>query len=222
MHLKSYMPGYTVPLPIVTSSPSFSQPTSPITSFPPTSAIDSVHGLSRKRSYNHSMDLGDGRDPNYTRGDRQIKQMRRSGGRDSFTGRGGRGGFSAAQPNIGGHQPVQAGFPPLPFPPPPPGMNLDDPMAMMTAMQAMGLPPLPGLPPFPPPGSGSPPPFPAFGGINSPPIDPPGKHKINARCRDYDTKGFCTRGNTCPFQHGNEVVVPDQGGNLVCMIITFF
>lgn len=27
------------------------------------------------------------------------------------------------------------------------------------------------------------------------------------RCSDYDTKGFCVKGNTCPFEHGNDHVV---------------
>ena len=85
-------------------------------------------------------------------------------------------------------------------------MNLEDSLAMMQTLQAMGLPPLP----FPPPSSGSPPPFSSYGGHGSQ-NGALGKHVIDARCRDYDTKGFCTRGNTCPFQHGNEVVVPDQG-----------
>jgi len=31
---------------------------------------------------------------------------------------------------------------------------------------------------------------------------PPGRKR--QRCRDYDTKGYCSRGNTCPFQHGDD------------------
>jgi hypothetical protein len=27
------------------------------------------------------------------------------------------------------------------------------------------------------------------------------------RCQDYDTKGFCVRGSTCPFYHGNDRIV---------------
>ena len=30
----------------------------------------------------------------------------------------------------------------------------------------------------------------------------PLKNRINVRCRDFDTKGFCERGNRCPFDHG--------------------
>lgn len=202
------MPGYIPRQPLTSTSTPFSQPTSPTSSFAPNGALNGVNGLSRKRSYNQSTGAGDGRDSNNGRGERQIKQMRRG------SGRGGRGGYQPPPIHHGGPSPTQPGIPALPFPPPPPGMNLDDPIAMMQAMQAIGLPPLPGMPPFPQPGSGSPPPFPAFRGQSSSASSPPGKHKINARCRDYDTKGFCTRGNTCPFQHGNEMVVPDQGKDL--------
>ena len=212
---KSYLPGYIPPQPVITSSPSFSQPTSPTAPYPHDGTPNGTHGLSRKRSYNESIGSGENRDPGYGRGERYTKQMRRGGGgRDSISGRGGRGNY---QPSHFGHavpSPAPPGLPALPFPPPPPGMNLDDSLAMMQAMQAIGLPPLPGLPPFPQPASGSPPPFPASGGFNSSMSSPPGKHKINSRCRDYDTKGYCTRGNTCPFQHGNEMIVPDQGKGL--------
>ena len=78
-------------------------------------------------------------------------------------------------------------------------------MAAIMAMQAMGLPPLPGMPPF--PSSTSPPPVPQYGQGS------PGqsvKNKINSRCRDYDTKGICTRGANCPFIHENSIVMPDQ------------
>ena len=209
------MPGYTPLQPINTASPPFAQPTSPAASFPQNGDLNGANGLSRKRSYNQSVGGGDGRDSGYGRGERQIKQMRRGGGRDSFSSRGGRGAYQPPPIHHGGPSPTHAGLPGLPFPPPPPGMNLEDPMAMMQAIQAMGLPPLPGMPPFPQPESGPPPPFPAYGGRNPSASSPPGKHKINARCRDYDTKGFCTRGNTCPFQHGNEMVVPDQGKKLI-------
>ena len=209
--MKSYTPGYTPIQPTTTSIPPFTQLTSPVSPFPQSGPLNDINGLSRKRSYNQSIGTGDNRDVGYGRGERQIKQMRRGGNRDSFSGRGGRGGYHPPPINHGGASSTQPSLPALPFPPPPPGMNLDDPMAMMQAMQAMGLPPLPGMPPFPQSGSGSPPPFPAYGAPSSSASTPPGKQKINARCRNYDTQGFCTRGNTCPFQHGNEVVVPDQG-----------
>jgi hypothetical protein len=30
--------------------------------------------------------------------------------------------------------------------------------------------------------------------------------KRRQRCRDYDTKGYCARGNTCMFEHGNDSI----------------
>lgn len=32
------------------------------------------------------------------------------------------------------------------------------------------------------------------------------------RCRDYDEKGFCMRGDQCKFDHGTDAVVLDEGG----------
>lgn len=40
-------------------------------------------------------------------------------------------------------------------------------------------------------------------GINQFLQQPPAGRK-RQRCRDYDTKGYCSRGNTCPFQHGDD------------------
>jgi hypothetical protein len=31
------------------------------------------------------------------------------------------------------------------------------------------------------------------------------------RCRDYDTKGFCARGNSCKFEHGQDSIYVPQG-----------
>ena len=84
-----------------------------------------------------------------------------------------------------------------------PSFDPNDPVAAMIAMQALGMP----LPPL--PGAGSPT---SFGprGMQSKPMGS-GKNRIDARCRDYDTKGFCLRGIACPFNHGdNQVVVPGQ------------
>ncbi len=99
------------------------------------------------------------------------------------------------------------------MPLPPPGLPFDpnDPVMAMMTLQAMGLPPLPGIPPVPPvPRATS---YPGYGEQRSPGSDPPMKNKIGARCRDYDTKGFCARGNLCPFEHGNDhIVVSSQDG----------
>jgi hypothetical protein len=63
-------------------------------------------------------------------------------------------------------------------------------MALMAMMAAFGQ-ALPGMPPLP-----------AF--------DP---EASNTRCADYDTKGICTAGSLCPYQHGldYETVGPQQG-----------
>ena len=80
----------------------------------------------------------------------------------------------------GGQPPQQYGMPqmPAPFPGMPP-IDPNNPMATLFAMQqALGL--FPGLP------NGTP---------------------TAQRCRDYDTKGFCAAGMSCPYGHGNDPVV---------------
>ncbi|TVY42912.1 putative RNA-binding protein [Lachnellula occidentalis] len=159
-------------------------------------------GDSRKRSYNDRGD-GDSQDRGFQGGDpngRMYKQPRRGarGGFDGFNGRGGFPGGRGSPMNIQGLPPPQ-GFPNMPgMPSPPPGMppfDSNNPMATMLAMQAMGFP----LPSFPTPGS------PGVGG----PPRPHNMHPKKQRCRDYDQKGFCARGNTCMFEHGeNSIFVP--------------
>lgn len=121
-------------------------------------------------------------------------------GRGGYEPRGGRGGFSGNRPppmNFP-NMPPQPGFPmmpPMPSPPMgmPPGMPFFDPrepMAGLEAMLSMGLPMsvLQGIPQ----GDSSPPPR-----QNSPP---------KPKCRDYEVKGFCARGNTCPYEHGQHSI----------------
>lgn len=58
----------------------------------------------------------------------------------------------------------------------------------MEAFMALGM-PVPGVgPPLP-----------------SPVSSRGGRQRRSRRCRDFDTKGFCSRGATCPYDHGNEV-----------------
>lgn len=75
-------------------------------------------------------------------------------------------------------------------PTPPPGMPPFDPgnpLASLHVMyQAMGMIP-PGFP--------APPGAPSFAN---------GSGSGHNRCRDYDTKGFCTRGASCPYEHGED------------------
>ena len=35
------------------------------------------------------------------------------------------------------------------------------------------------------------------------------------RCRDYDEKGFCLRGDLCKFDHGSDAVVLEDAGGKV-------
>ena len=188
-------------------------------------------GHRRKRSYNEQ----DGGSPGIDRrsphgsspsGERAFKQLRRGaprGGRfDSFGGRAGRPGSlgpmqgqdRVAAPITGLPQPAMPGFPGMLPPGPPFPFDSNDPVAALMAMQAMGFPPLPGLPGVPP----LPPPFPPAGfGPDPSTQTPPGPgsrptNRNRGRCKDYDEKGFCALGGTCPFDHGaDHMVVLGQG-----------
>jgi len=124
------------------------------------------------------------------------------GGLDANTGR---GGFQQPQlgvpaPNIPGQLsvPLPFGMPSVPpvgtFPPWMPPPNPNDPMAAFLAAQAVAA-------------WG----FPAGG--------PDGKldgekkiiKKVGERCKDYDEKGFCMKGDMCPYEHGvDHIVVQSQ------------
>ncbi|KAG8667258.1 hypothetical protein FPOAC2_12416 [Fusarium poae] len=80
--------------------------------------------------------------------------------------------------------------------PPRPDMSFD-PKAMEAFLQmgSMGL-PYPGMPNFPQQG---------FGGKS--------QSRKRGRCRDFDTKGFCSRGSTCPYDHGNESIFMPSGND---------
>lgn len=154
---------------------------------------------SRKRSYNDRGD-GDSQERGFMAGGdpRAYKQPRR--GRGGFGNDFGsaRGGHAAGRPpSMNFPQGPGAGFPVMPqMPSPPPGMpplDPNNPMAAIMAMQAMGF-PVPAMPGFPPASSSSPPPV-----------------VKKQRCRDYDTKGFCARGNACMFEHGNDSIYVPPG-----------
>lgn len=220
---KAFLAGSSMPKP-ESQSPPFTAPLGPSAAYGQLGGRGGFNGAgqqSRKRSYNDRQEEGNGADAHYNRGDRQMKQPRMGGARggrpDAFSGRGGRGGRPAHQsPSLPGlHSPAAMGFPGLL--PPPPAMPFDphDPLAAMLAMQqVMGFPPLPGLPL--PPQAGTTTGFPPFPAQNSPSSSAPPKQRINARCRDYDTKGFCARGNACPFEHGTDLIIaPGQPEGIV-------
>lgn len=101
----------------------------------------------------------------------------------------GRGGFDQR----GGQQQHQFQHPNEPqIPTPPPGMppfDPNNPMASFLAMQqAMSM--MQGLP-----------------------TAPLGQGQASPRCRDYDTKGFCSRGASCPYEHGGDPFVVPTDNN---------
>ncbi|MCJ1389679.1 hypothetical protein MMC18_002536 [Xylographa bjoerkii] len=209
---KAFMPGYVAPkVPAIAAQP-LSAPAGPAAY-----GSSGVRGggyaggaqQSRKRSYNDRHDERAGHDSHYGRGDRQMKSMRRG---DMSNGRG--GAFHGHPDRDFQHSmnmpdvpfPSSAGFPGMPMPPA--GMPFDpnDPIGAMLAMQAMGFPPLPGMPNLAQAVSPT-----GFSQAEARPFSGSptnGKSRIRPRCRDYDTKGFCTRGNSCPYEHGNHIVVP--------------
>lgn len=228
LHTRSYMPGH-VPLetpPLV--SHSYVAPTTSSITYPQAVTSNGAHvdsSQSRKRSYNDRSDETDVGDSHYGRGDRQMKQMRRGGSKNGraelFNAKGGRGAFSPyTTPPVPQETPLN--FPNMPVPPPGLPFDLNDPLTTMMALQTLGIPPFPGMPIQ--PQTGLQPSLPQtglqtnshqFGTHASPIAELSNKTKINARCRDYDTKGYCARGNSCPFEHGNDhVIVPGQDGRL--------
>lgn len=162
----------------------------------------------RKRSFNDEQSGAQAQGGQYNRGERTIKAPRGRRGRDDrFGARGGHGQSSPA--------PMTNSFPPpsggnMSLPPMPPGFPIfdpNDPMGAMMAFQAMGFPPMPGMPSQ--PQAGSPPVGRPSPGASLPP-------RIKQRCKDYDTKGFCVLGSTCPYEHGNDhLVAPGKAEGLL-------
>ena len=208
IHYKSYLPGAPPRIPPATFA--LAPPTGPSAHSYGNLGMGVPLGPqngSRKRSYNDRGD-GDAQDRGFQPGadsnGRLYKQPRRGGpaiGRGNFegfnpnNGRGG-GGFSGGRPspmNLQG-MPLQGFSGMAGMPSPPPGMppfDLNNPVAAMLAMQALGI-PVPGIPQ-------------AVSPVGRGPPGPPMTQK-KQRCRDYDIKGFCARGNTCMFEHGEHSI----------------
>ncbi len=203
---QSYLPGAIPPR---RPSLPFSPPSGP--SGVPYGIPVGPQNSSRKRQYNdrfaidaQNRGFAQGGDPN----GRLYKQPRRGGptigrgGFDNFPPRGGGGGYNTSRPPPLNLPPAVPGqlFPGMPSPPP--GMPPFDPnnsMAALLAMQAMGF-SIPG---------------PGFQGGSPVAGSPPGPimTSYKPRCRDYDQKGFCARGNTCNFEHGDHPIwVPPGRG----------
>ncbi|KAI9798496.1 MAG: hypothetical protein M1833_004763 [Piccolia ochrophora] len=230
---KSYLPGAAAGS--IFNEPSASiPPTSPAQQLPyepagliPNGGARGRPNGSRKRSYNEreGSETNDGRDPHYApnTADRIHKQARRGGLRNGRGENMDNRGRRSLGPQLGqGPDAVGAGVPglsqspPLAFPgmpPPPPGFpfNPNDPLAAVMAMQAMGFPSLPPMSPFSP--TGSPAALAADVGTRRPPsgVKTTPERKNGKRCRDYDEKGFCAMGGTCPYEHGlDHIIVPGQ------------
>ncbi|KAK3688542.1 hypothetical protein B0T22DRAFT_156913 [Podospora appendiculata] len=153
---------------------------------------------SKKRSYNDRGDVADTNGGDSRFGPRAYKQVRRGTGHDFANGGRGRGGRAQdANSGFRGGAPLPPGFAQLPpgFPPIPPPGGLFDPNDLNHAMNAMfeGLQPMrmatsPVL------------------NFSSQARGPPLGQQRRRRCRDYDTKGYCARGNTCMFEHGDDSI----------------
>ena len=212
IHTKPYSPRNLVLQSDSSSSPAFSAPLGPAGAYRSLGAERALHGdfqESRKRSYNDGQQEGSEIDPQYARDERQAKQMRRGGrgGRaDAVALRNGRGGFQEIPPTGSSAAPMN--FQSMPIPP---SLDSNDPLATFMAMQAMGLPLLPGMPPL--PQAGPPNIYPQFGGQNLSSLHGQRMNLFKERCRDYDEKFYCERGDACPYEHGTDrLVASSQDG----------
>ena len=221
IHTKTYSSRNSIFQSDTSSSPSFSAPLGPAGAYRSLGAGRSLHGESqgsRKRSYNDGQEEGPGLDPQYARDERQVKQMRRGGrgGRaDAVTPRNGRGYF---QDSIFPHavsSTAPLSFQSMPIPPP---FDSNDPLAAIMAMQAMGLPPLPGMPPL--PQTGQPNIYPRFGGQNLSSSHGQRINFLRERCRDYDERFYCEKGDACPYEHGTDRLVASSQDGRVSISLT--
>lgn len=208
IHTSSYSSRKFVPQSVPSTSPTLPASSGTVGAYGLLGTSRGLHGEfqgSRKRSYNDDQEEGPAFDPHYSRGERQLKQMRRGGrgGRtDAFTPRNGRGGFPDSIYSQAGSSPAPLSFPSMPMPPP---FDPNDPLAAIIAMQAMGLPSLPGMLPL--PQTGSPSIYPKFGGQSPSSLHGPQRKPERERCRDYDEKFYCERGDACPYEHGTDRLV---------------
>ncbi|KAK4985920.1 hypothetical protein LTR50_005646 [Elasticomyces elasticus] len=168
---------------------------------------------SRKRGYTDwdATEPANEWDAQYGRGpgaERPQKQMRRGGDRRQDQ-RGGR----PSQPSPMAHNmtpmaamsPHASALPTMPTPPPGmPPLDPNNPFGALLAMQAMGF-PLSGMPNMPFAGSPT--------GLSLAQPNHPYR-RAGQRCHDYDNKGFCARGASCPYDHGNDAVIATPGMNI--------
>lgn len=187
---RSYLPGGGLPRPGPAAVPPQGLPYDDL----PVSVGAPAQNGSRKRAFHDRGDvqMQDAADY-YSNNTRSYKQPRRGRGGRMDEANGFRtglatGGFQAASayqlsPTYGASTPgaQQQPFDPNNFDP-------NNPLEAMMRLQAMGVP----LPPLPP--------FPGQQQLSGPP------QRRRQRCRDYDTKGYCARGNSCMFEHGTDSI----------------
>ncbi|KAI5862006.1 hypothetical protein GGS23DRAFT_574126 [Durotheca rogersii] len=219
---RSYLPGAPPAPPIVRQTvPPPSMPTAtsvpsseykPRLPFGPAAMASPIgQGASRKRAF-HDRDDGDvdiilnGRGP--VTGPQSYKQLRRGGGYSQRGGRfddpyGPRAQRGYPNPYQMPSGPSNFGpLPPLPFEPSQHGQNMppidaNSILENMQRLQQLGI-PIPDVPNLPKP---------VYSGFA-----PPSSRRRKQRCRDYDTKGYCSRGSNCMFEHGSEsLFVPSLG-----------
>ena len=193
LQTRSYIPGY-VPAAVTTPSPYAALP-KPVRSSVPVATSGSGQGAlqgTRKRSFNEAQENGNELDMHYARGYLHFMLLRWGGLGCGGNSRGWGGHSDAPDTKSLGYGndfnvPMQLSngpmeeYPQIPF-------DMSDPFAAMAAFQAMGLPGMPQMP-------------------QMSPTNSTGK----TRCPDYDTVGFCARGNACPYQHGpDHMVFPNQ------------
>ncbi|KAI1267123.1 hypothetical protein F5Y18DRAFT_379049 [Xylariaceae sp. FL1019] len=208
---RSYMPGAPPPPPPPSDpSPTFSRLPSRPEALPPLPSHTNFkpppyatpagpaaysHGSSRKRSYmDHADDDVEIILDNRASFNAPIKQPRRGRG---FGPRGSRPDEPYTPNNHWGPPPFsapagQAAFGPLA----PYGIDINIIQENIRQLQAL-IPQATGLP------------QPVFSGTTIPP-----PRKSRQRCRDYDNKGFCARGNDCRYQHINEPLYNPQNGSV--------
>jgi len=183
---KLYLPGARPPpkiespafsSPLAATAPNFMPGSIPTPNFVPNQSMVPQPGP-RKRGY-VDYDAPAGTDNPFT-GQRAYKQPRR--------GKGGRAGRSVGSGYGRGQLPWPGQFDPGAMP----LFDQDNPMEAILRLQAMGL-PIPNIR-----GLGR---MPRFG-------EGPSRQQngLRQRCRDFDTKGFCTRPG-CVFDHGSDPVL---------------
>ncbi|SMR47771.1 unnamed protein product [Zymoseptoria tritici ST99CH_3D1] len=179
---KSYDPSYKPPPLLATSNGSQHSSLQP-------------HNKSRKRAL-HDTERDEsqfGRLIAFDSSDRPVKQARR-GGRERGRGGGSRGGvfdgFASRNQQMQS-QSQTPGMLPFDFS----SLDPNDPVAGLLAMQRAMADIMPGFPGF------------AMPGLPSNTMNGTGAR----RCRDYDMKGFCARGASCQYEHGNDPFVVPGG-----------